>query len=366
MDLNEFMNAGAQDILETARRFYLRDAKGTLFIGKMALSMARAMRKRDSWEKRGTHVPPFLIASIASECNLDCVGCYARATASIGGDARASELTDAQWRGIFREADDLGVSFILLAGGEPTLRRAVIEDAAQVGSIFFAVFTNGTLLDDDYMRLFDEHRNLVPVFSIEGDFEQTDARRGAGIAARVRECMELCTQKRILWGVSITVTTENMGQVTDDEFVRDLRDRGCGLVIYNEYVPIAPGTGKLALGMTRHNELMARMAQLTSKDEYSDMSMIAFPGNEEYMGGCLAAGRGFFHISQSGAAEPCPFSPFSVMNVGESGLLAALRSPFFAQVREIEAAHADEHMGGCTLFKYRSDVERLVEQAEEA
>ena len=82
------------------------------------------------------------------------------------------------------------------------------------------------------------------------------------------------------------------------------------------------------------------------------------------MGGCLAAGRGFFHISQSGGAEPCPFSPFSVANVAEKGLLGVLEDPFFAKVREVEQRHAAEHAGGCTLFLHQSEVREALAAAK--
>ena len=127
-------------------------------------------------------------------------------------------------------------------------------------------------------------------------------------------------------------------------------------MIYNEYVPIAARTGHLALPMEHHDDLMARVERISSREAFGDMSAIAFPGSEEHMGGCLAAGRGFFHISQAGNAEPCPFSPVSVANVAEVGLLGAIRSPFFKRVQQIEAEHADEHMGGCTLFAHRAEV----------
>lgn len=81
-------------------------------------------------------------------------------------------------------------------------------------------------------------------------------------------------------------------------------------------------------------------------------------GDEQFMGGCLAAGRGFFHISPGGAAEPCPFSPFSKLNVRETSLREVLQSPFFQQVREIEA-RAQEHHGGCTLFLHEAEVKEL-------
>jgi len=356
MDLGAFMNAGVEDILRTARHYYTRSLRGTRYLAHATRVMLRAMKTREAHEREGLHVPPFLIASIASECNLDCIGCYAHTFGTIGGEASARELPAEDWNRVFTEAERLGVSFILLAGGEPLLRRDVIDIAAAHPDIIFPVFTNGTLLDDGYRQLFDDHRNLVPLFSIEGTDEQTDTRRGAGVAARVRESMERFSERGMLWGVSITVTTENMDEVTEDAFIRGFHERGCGVIVYNEFVPVQRGTAHLALDLERHDALMARMAELERDTSLDTMTTIAFPGNEELMGGCLAAGRGFFHIAQSGAIEPCPFSPFSVANVMEVGIEGALRSPFFARIREIEAAHADEHMGGCTLFLHENEV----------
>ena len=41
------------------------------------------------------------------------------------------QLTSEEWLKIFDEADDLGISFILLAGGEPMIRRDIIEAAGK-------------------------------------------------------------------------------------------------------------------------------------------------------------------------------------------------------------------------------------------
>lgn len=360
MNLNAFMEDGARDIIQTATRYYTKSLRGARYLAHAALALGRAEKKRKRYEDEGIHVPPFLIASIASECNLACEGCYAHAFGSIGSDAVDAELTDGQWRDIFKEASNLGVSFILLAGGEPTLRRGVIEDAATFKDIMFAIFTNGTTIDDSFLAFLDENRNLVPVFSVEGTDEKTDARRGVGVADCVRRAQDHCTERGILWGVSVTVTNENLDEVTDPAHVKGLHDRGCGLLILNEFVPVAKGTGRLALSMDAHNLLMKRMDKINSDKELDALSAIAFPGNEERMGGCLAAGRGFFHISQTGAAEPCPFSPFSVANVSEVGLLGALKSSFFGRIRAIEEKHAGEHMGGCTLFLHKKEVEEAV------
>ncbi len=103
-----------------------------------------------------------------------------------------------------------------------------------------------------------------------------------------------------------------------------------------------------------------RIATMHADDAYRGTMMVAFPGSEEFMGGCLAAGRGFFHIAQDGAAEPCPFSPFSVANVRDVGLKGALRSSFFDRVQAIEGAHASEHTGGCTLFLHEEEVRQAL------
>jgi len=356
-DLSAFFDQGVTDIVGRATKFYARSPRGLRFAGRTALSFASAdKRRRHLAQDEGIEVPVFLIASISSTCNLTCTGCYAHANKTIGQDARSKELTDEQWQDIFREARDIGISFILLAGGEPTMRADVVRGAAKVRDIIFPVFTNGTTMDDEWIAFFDENRNMVPVFSVEGSDELTDARRGAGVAERVAHAMEHSTAKGILWGVSITATTDNLDEITSDEFVGELHRRGCGLIIYNEYVPFAHQTAHLALKMADHDQLMDRVNAITSKDSFGDMIAIAFPGSEEDMGGCLAAGRGFFHVSQAGNAEPCPFSPISVANVAEVGLKGALASPFFERVRAIEEAHADEHMGGCTLFAHQREV----------
>ena len=92
--------------------------------------------------------------------------------------------------------------------------------------------------------------------------------------------------------------------------------------------------------------------------------MLSFPGDEESMGGCLAAGRGFFHINAAGGAEPCPFSPYSELNVKERSIIEVLQSQFFCKVREISAAEAGNHDGGCTLFQFKNDVAALTKAEE--
>ena len=91
------------------------------------------------------------------------------------------------------------------------------------------------------------------------------------------------------------------------------------------------------------------------------MVYISFPGDEKSSGGCVAAGRGFFHINSHGGAEPCPFSPYSDINVRDTSLREALRSPLFTALRDGGLLN-DDHEGGCVLYEKRTQVEALLTQ----
>ena len=82
---------------------------------------------------------------------------------------------------IFTQSEELGIEFILLAGGEPFIRKDVLLQAGNHSNIIFPIFTNGTKIDESYIKLLEQKRNLIPVISIEGHKETTDKRRGEGI-----------------------------------------------------------------------------------------------------------------------------------------------------------------------------------------
>lgn len=354
MNLTEYMNAAIAGIVGDALRVSLKNPRESAFLLRAAASQQKAAERRRAAEAAGRHVPPFLIASIAARCNLHCAGCYARANRSCS-DSAAGELAADRWDRIFGEAEELGVSFLLLAGGEPLTRRDVLERAAGHPGLIFPVFTNGTMFDG-FLDLFDAHRNLIPVLSIEGGREETDARRGAGTYRLLERAMEDLNRRGILYGASVTVTKKNLEQVSGSGFADGLERSGCRLVFFVEYVPVDPETAELAPGGAGRMVLGRRLEALRSE---SRMLFLSFPGDEKVLGGCLAAGRGFFHINARGGAEPCPFSPYSDCSLRDGTLSQALDSALFRRLREKGLTEA-EHAGGCALFARESEVRALL------
>lgn len=354
------MSGSIRNIMSAAYRNLFSNPREAKFAFRMQQAFSKSEKRRKTIaDKEGVDVPPFLICSIATQSNLHCNGCYARSNgiANDVGDDSKPTLTADQWSTIFGEAADIGVNFALLAGGEPMMRRDVLEAAAKEDRMIFPVFTNGTLIGPTYIDFLRNNFNIIPIISIEGTADGTDQRRGKGIYQRAMLSMDMLHTEHLFFGVSITVTTENFRYVTSPEFLGGLHDKGCKLVFYVEYVPTEAGTEHLAFG-DEHVDEMERLLEL-ARQQYGDIIFLSFPGDEKAVGGCLASGRGFFHIGPDGSAEPCPFSPFSDSNVLTLGVKGALQSPLFRKLRDLHAL-GWEHTGGCTLFEHREEVEQLL------
>lgn len=356
-NIGEYMTKGVENIVKNAIKATFKNPAESLFMAKFAASSKIASMKRAKAERGGEHIPAFLIASITSNCNLHCAGCYSRANHACTDAVPVKQLTEEDWRKVFAEADDLGISFILLAGGEPMIRRDVITAAAGFQNILFPIFTNGTMIDDKYMDLFRKNRNLLPVISIEGMEKKTDDRRGKGVYERVLSSMEKMHDDDILFGTSVTVTTENMDEVYSDDFIEKLINRGCKAVFYIEYVPVTEESKHLAPTDKEREVLKDRLAQC--REKFDEVVFVSFPGDEKSSGGCVAAGRGFFHINSHGGAEPCPFSPYSDINVKDTSLREALHSRLFRKLQE-NGTLLEDHEGGCILFEKKEEVEKFL------
>ncbi|AGB03178.1 radical SAM/SPASM domain-containing protein [Methanoregula formicica] len=312
---------------------------------------AAAMRKRH--ENNGLIVPPVMITSITSRCNLACAGCYMHGR----HEKPAPEMSREILVGVVGQAAELGVSVIVIAGGEPLVRLDEILALAQSHpEVLFPVFTNGLLIDDAVAATIAQHRNIVPVISFEGFREETDARRGEGVYDRLLAVCARLKQRSIFFGVSVTTSRENFPQVTGEAFAREMLSAGARVLAFVEYVPMEPGTEPLVLTHEQKKVLQIVLADFNRK--FPGL-FIGFPGDEDEYGGCLAAGRGFVHVSPSGNLEPCPAAPYSDANLVKVPLQDALRSRLLARLRE-EPSLLSESEGGCALRANRAWVETLL------
>jgi MoaA/NifB/PqqE/SkfB family radical SAM enzyme len=357
MKTSEFFNSEFASAFGTLLLAMLRWPRSAPYYLSFIKNQLLAALRRRRFEKKGVHVPIFLIMSITKACNLRCVGCYSHA-ADLGSDTpHRAEMRLEDFARVFSDASESGIGIIMIAGGEPFMRREVIELCSEFKRITFAVYTNGTLMTDDDVRFFARHKNLQLYFSIEGNEALTDLRRGEGVYARVAQQMEKLKKRSIFHAVSMTVTSENSDLLVSRAFIRGLVNKGCRYFNFVEFESVEPGTEGLRLDDTRRERFAQEVERL--KSDFRAVIFASFPGFEYKSGGCLAAGRGFFHINAYGNAEPCNFVPISDTSVIGRPLLDALDSPLFQRLRSGDMLRDPEN-GACALLSKPDELSKIA------
>ncbi len=234
-------------------------------------------------------------------------------------------MSEAELKGVLSEARELGVAMVALAGGEPLTRPEILDVVGDLPEMLFLLITNGSLIGDAELDKLKLLRNVIPVVSLEGFEAATDGRRGGGVHQQAVMAMEQMQKRGLFFGTSVMITRPNFATTTSRMFVRDLVERGCRLFFYVDYVPIQPGTEHLVPSSSQRGSEAVTMALL--RREFPGL-FLASSVSEQAFGGCMAAGRGFVHVSAEGDLEPCPFSPFSDINLREVPLREALQSRF--------------------------------------
>jgi MoaA/NifB/PqqE/SkfB family radical SAM enzyme len=341
-----------KDLFNDAWRITLKNPAQAFFFLKAVRTQRRAARVRRYWSDKGVQVPAVMIISVTNRCNLQCVGCYARALHRNP----ASEMGEPELRKIIRDARALGVAIIFLAGGEPLIRSDVLKITGDFPDIIFPLFTNGVLLDDERFRILKRQKNVIPVLSLEGYQDETDDRRGNGVYERLRITIRKIKRLGIFWGISFTVTSLNFSLVVNEGYIKNLLVEGCRAFFFVEYVPVRDDTEGLVLT----EEQKAQMVRLVNgfRSQIAGL-FVMFPGDEEEYGGCLSAGRGFVHVNADGGLEPCPFAPYSDVSLKELTLKEALQSEFLKKIRD-HHNELKETAGGCALWAKRDWVRTIL------
>lgn len=283
-------------------------------------------RVRTALREQGYWVPFFLAVSPTMRCNLKCTGCYA------GLYAKDGELSEDDLDRLFLESKTMGGYFIVLSGGEPYLLRDVLLRLfAKHRDMFFLTFTNGTRLDEPTVKALAKLGNVAPAISVEGFQAETDNRRGKGVHAQAVAAMELLNRYGVIFGISVTYTSQNVETVTDDAFIEYYMRLGVLFAWYFMFMPV----GKdpiLSLVPTPEQRLRCgnRVAKLRNR---YPMFLADFWNDGPAVGGCLGGGRRYMHILNSGRVEPCVFAHFGIDNIREKSLLDAANSPFFRAIR---------------------------------
>jgi len=353
-DFRHILNDSLKIFFKDALKVSIRHPQQAIFFLKTLKWQKKSSKKREQYEEKGIHVPPIMLFSITHKCNLNCKGCYEKA---IRPEIK-KELSDEKLRDIIKQAHELGISFIVVAGGEPFMRKNFFDITKDYPDIIFIIFTNGLLIKNEMLNKIKQQKNIVPLISLEGCEEETDEKRGEGVYKRLSNIINKLKKNKHFFGTSLTLTSTNFDEITNEKFIQNLITLGCKFFLFIEYNPIKPGTEKWMIKQNQRSKIMGIMKKF--RDKWPAL-FIAVPGDEEEIGGCLSAGRGFIHVNAEGDVEPCPFAPYSDMNLNNVSLKQSLQSEFLRKIRD-NHDKLHETGGSCALWAKRDWVKSLLEE----
>jgi radical SAM protein with 4Fe4S-binding SPASM domain len=137
---------------------------------------------------------------LTDRCNLRCLHCYIDAKSNYYNEFSYNEAVK-----LIDEAEDLGIVSINLTGGEPLLLpylRSLINYIYDKGLSIEGIFTNGTMIPEDLLRLCEDYK-LTFYVSLDGYKKGHDILRGVPTFERVIQNIKILKK----YGCRIHVNT---------------------------------------------------------------------------------------------------------------------------------------------------------------
>lgn len=324
----------------------------------LAKAHKESSEKRYENKKNGLKVPPFLILSITSKCNLFCSGCYAKAAGTVKD--KEETLSSEEWKNIIKQGNELGTFGYVIAGGEPFLYPGLLDICESFPDRLFIIVTNGTAVYDNEIKKLRNLSNIVILVSIEGGRILTNRRRGEGVYEKTISVLEKLNDIKMFSGISVTITKNNFEYWKNQSNIDVLINDGIRIAAFMELIPTCNKENDLMLNQDQSREFRKKVLEYR---ENKKIYIIHSPGDEEYFGGCVSAGRGFAHVTPKGDLTPCPVSNVATHNLTKYTLKEALDSPLFREIRDNEHILETEGMP-CALFAHPEEVDEIVKKVK--
>ena len=312
---------------------------------------------RKNREIYNCNIPWLILFDPTSACNMHCQGCWS------GTYGHKYSLSFEDMDKIVTEGKELGTYLYMLTGGEPTVRmKDIFRLAEKHHDAYFALYTNSTLINEEMCQEVVRLGNITFMLSIEGTPETNDARRGEGHYAAVMNAMDLLKKYGIIFGTSICYTRNNIEAVTSDEFFKMISEKGARFGFYFHYMPVGNNAvPELMPTVEQRKYMIDRIRYVRSMESDIEFYPMDFQNDGEYVGGCIAGGRNYFHINSAGDAEPCVFIHFSNANIHDASILEILQSPLFMAYHKGQPFNRN-HLRPCPMLENPELLQKMVHE----
>ncbi|HUD38488.1 MAG TPA: mycofactocin radical SAM maturase [Streptosporangiaceae bacterium] len=326
---------------------------------------------------RGLSAPICLTWELTYACNLSCVHCL-----SSSGRRDSRELSTAECMAVIDELERMGVFYVNVGGGEPTVRPdfAELVDYAVAHRVGVKFSTNGIKISPAMASRLAGSDYVDVQISLDGATEEiNDAVRGAGsYRTAVAAMSNLAGAGFRGFKLSVVVTRQNVGQL--DAFaalarrygaqlrLTRLRPAGRGASVWAQLHPTAAQQRVLYDWLVAHGQHQpgGTTPRNPPQDVLTGDSFFHLAGYGEKLPGLnlCGAGRVVCLIDPVGDVYACPFAiheSFLAGNVRDDGGFARVwrDSELFASLRQPQSGGActscsayDACQGGCMAAKF--------------
>jgi len=350
-DPNDPYHAYVLHVIHDVEPKVLETVATNFFINANLISAPIQQKLREEYN---CNIPWAILLDPTSACNLHCTGCWA---AEYGSKLN---LSYDEIDGIIRQGKEMGVYMYIYTGGEPLVRKAdILRLCEEHDDCVFLCFTNGTLIDEAFADEMLRVKNFVPALSLEGFEEATDSRRGRGVYQKVLRAMQILHERKLLYGISACYTSVNYDSITSEEFYDQLIEMGAYFIWYFHYMPVGNDANPMLLPSPIQREVVYR--RIRDYRTRKPLFAMDFQNDAEFVGGCIAGGRSYFHINANGDIDPCVFVHYSDSNIREKTLLEAMCSPLFMAYHDGQPFN-DNMLQPCPMLENPQKLRGMIER----
>jgi radical SAM protein with 4Fe4S-binding SPASM domain len=181
----------------------------------------------DEWSKKlfaplkGRRYPLGASIELTERCNLDCVHCYIKQSATNRA-VKSRELDAEQWGVLIDQMAEAGCLFLLITGGEPLLHPEFIKifKHARQRGMLVSLFSNATMLTEEIADFFVKYNLNALEVSLYGATRET-YERISGVPGSYDRCLrgvELSLERQIpisLKTVLLTLNQHELGAIRE-------------------------------------------------------------------------------------------------------------------------------------------------------
>lgn len=299
------------------------------FASKERYSFHLPPRKSEAWKRFRMNIvrrgvgsgwsPHAVTMAITSKCNANCAHCSAFRRDSEGS------LTTEQWCDVIDQCAELGLTDLIITGGEPFLFDDIdvlVKRIVDNGCVC-DIFTNGTLLTEENINKVKEAGCESFFVSLDSPFpEEHDALRGMpGMYKEIEQGIRRAVGMGMSVGISTYASHESIQKGYHEEMVSIAKKLGVKEITIFDLVPTGKRIKDDTVLLSAEEKDVIRTYQ---EKRWTDIKgpRICYMGhvNNQQILGCFGV-RWQIHITNGGFVTPCDFMPLHFGNLKEEKLV---------------------------------------------